>query len=226
MSEKQQWYLQKLRIQTFRKVLLNHSILLQPPMSTLFSSTDTTTMDWKTLEEVVTNCTACPLHQSRTHAVFGSGSQRANLLIVGEAPGANEDQQGKPFVGRAGQLLNAMLQAIGLTREAVYVTNILKSRPPQNRNPLPAEIKACTPYLLRQITLLKPKIILTLGRIATHYLLDTKVAMNQLRGQQFTYGPLNTTLIVTYHPAYLLRAPHEKRKAWEDMQLLQKLMQQ
>jgi DNA polymerase len=181
-------------------------------------------MDWDTLEKTVQHCTACPLHETRTHAVFGVGRRDADLLIIGEAPGANEDKQGEPFVGRAGKLLNSMLEAIGLNRQEVYIANIVKSRPPQNRDPLPEEVAACTPYLLRQITLLKPKIMLALGRIAAHYLLDTTTPMGRLRGHTFEYGPLKTPLLITYHPAYLLRSPREKRKAWQDMQLLQQLL--
>ena len=181
-------------------------------------------MDWETLEATVKNCTFCPLHQSRTHAVFGVGSKNAELLIIGEAPGMNEDKQGEPFVGRAGQLLNNMLKSIGLDREKVYIANILKSRPPKNRDPSTQEIAACTPYLLRQITLLRPKMLLALGKIAAQYLLTTTLPMSRLRGQILEYGPLKTPIFITYHPAYLLRAPREKRKAWEDMLQLQRLL--
>lgn len=181
-------------------------------------------MDWGTLEQAVSNCQACPLYQTRTQPVFGVGSRHAELFIIGEAPGANEDQQGEPFVGRGGQLLNAMLKAISLEREQVYIANILKSRPPKNRDPQPAEVAACTPFLLRQITLIQPKIMLALGRIAAHYLLNTSVPMSRLRGQCFEYGPLKTRLLVSYHPAYLLRSPREKKKAWQDMQQLRQLL--
>ena len=177
-------------------------------------------LTWEDLAVEVTRCTACPLHKTRTKPVFGVGSRTAELLIIGEAPGANEDKQGEPFVGRAGQLLNAMLQAINLKREQIYIANILKSRPPNNRDPKLEEVQACTPFLLRQIELLKPKLILAVGRIAAQYLLSTKDAMAGLRGREFTYSAERIPLLVTYHPAYLLRSPHEKAKAWDDMQLV------
>lgn len=179
---------------------------------------------WQQLEQHIETCTACPLYETRTHAVIGTGNRQADLLIIGEAPGAQEDMQGKPFVGPAGQLLTKMLQAIKLERDDVYITNILKSRPPNNRDPKPEEVSACTPFLLKQIELIQPKVILALGRIAAHYLLNCDTAMSELRGKIFKYGPQQTRLIVTYHPAYLLRAPEEKRKAWEDLQLLQKIL--
>lgn len=181
-------------------------------------------MDWIELEAAVAGCKACDLYKTRTHPVFGVGNQQASLLIVGEAPGANEDKQGEPFVGRGGQLLNAMISSIGLKREEIYIANILKSRPPNNRDPNPEEQKACTPYLLRQIALIKPKLILAVGRIAAQYLLKTDTAMASLRGKEFTFGTEATPLLVTYHPAYLLRSPREKRKAWQDMQLVTKTL--
>lgn len=179
---------------------------------------------WQQLAQQIETCTACPLYKTRNHAVIGTGNRNAELLIIGEAPGAEEDKQGKPFVGPAGQLLTKMLRAIKLERDNVYITNILKSRPPNNRDPKPEEVSACTPFLLKQIELIQPKVILALGRIAAHYLLNCDTAMSELRGKIFKYGPQNTPLIVTYHPAYLLRAPNEKRKAWEDLQLLQKIL--
>lgn len=175
-------------------------------------------MDWEALAAEVAQCKACPLYKTRTNPVFGVGNRKADLLVIGEAPGANEDKQGEPFVGRAGQLLNSMLLAIGLSRQQVYIANVVKSRPPENREPLPEEVAACIPFLKRQIVLIKPKLILTVGRVATQYLLNTNEAMGQLRGRNFTYGPLETPVIVTYHPAYLLRSPREKRKAWVDME--------
>jgi DNA polymerase len=138
--------------------------------------------------------------------------------VIGEAPGAEEDRQGKPFVGAAGKLLDAMLQAIGLSREQnVFITNMLKCRPPGNRDPKAEEIAACLPYLMRQIAAIKPKLILAVGRIAAQSLLATDVPLGRLRGRVHRFGPLSTALIVTYHPAYLLRSPAEKRKAWEDL---------
>lgn len=182
-------------------------------------------LDWEELKARVATCTACRLHQSRTQTVFGVGSQTADLMIIGEAPGANEDKQGEPFVGRAGQLLNAMLHSIGLSRELVYITNIVKSRPPDNRDPLPDEVVACTPYLEQQIDLLQPKLILALGRIAAHYLLDTEATMSSLRGKEFVFRDTGIPLLVTYHPAYLLRSPKQKVKAMEDLQLVYQLLQ-
>jgi DNA polymerase len=172
---------------------------------------------WDALKAEVLSCTKCGLHATRTQGVFGVGNRKADWLIIGEAPGAEEDRQGEPFVGRAGQLLNAMLRAIGLQRESVFIANVLKSRPPGNRDPKPEEVAACLPYLLRQIALLQPKLMLAVGRIAAQNLLATDVSLGRLRGQVHTFGELNTPLIVTYHPAYLLRTPADKRKAWEDL---------
>lgn len=173
--------------------------------------------NWDELRAKVVACQACGLHKTRTQVVFGSGNQHAELLFVGEAPGANEDRQGLPFVGRAGQLLTAMLQAINLQREEVYIANILKCRPPNNRDPSPEEVALCTPFLEQQVALIKPKLIVALGRIAAHYLLKTSSSLSNLRGQRFTFGAENTPLIVTFHPAYLLRSPREKRKAYQDL---------
>jgi DNA polymerase len=183
------------------------------------------TLGWSELRARVAACTACELHRSRTQTVFGVGNQKAEWLIIGEAPGADEDRQGEPFVGRAGQLLNSMLRAIGLAREQVYIANILKCRPPGNRDPKPEEAECCTPFLHRQIALLKPKIILVVGRIAAQNLLDTEVPLARLRGQVHRYGPLATPMVVTYHPAYLLRSPGEKRKAWVDLKFARKVLE-
>jgi DNA polymerase len=172
---------------------------------------------WDALKAEVLSCTRCALHATRTQGVFGVGNRKADWLIIGEAPGAEEDRQGEPFVGRAGQLLNAMLRAIGLQRESVFIVNVLKSRPPGNRDPKPEEVAACLPYLMRQVALLQPKLMLAVGRIAAQNLLATDVSLSRLRGQVHTFGELNTPLIVTYHPAYLLRTPADKRKAWEDL---------
>lgn len=180
--------------------------------------------DWSTLESTALNCTACDLHKSRTHVVFGVGNRNADLLIIGEAPGAQEDQQGEPFVGRAGLLLNNMLRALKLERQDIYIANILKCRPPNNRDPKPEEVALCTPFLKAQIALIKPKVILALGRIAAHFLLETDQAMGKLRGQTFQYSDAKIPLIVTYHPAYLLRSPTEKRKSWEDLCALQNFL--
>ena len=179
--------------------------------------------DWDALREAVDTCTACKLYKTRTQGVLGVGDQNADWLIIGEAPGVDEDAQGEPFVGQAGKLLDAMLAAIGLKRgEDVYITNVLKSRPPNNRNPEPDEVAACMPYLLRQIELIQPRIILALGRFAAQSLLNTEESIGRLRGRvhQFQGVPL----IVTYHPAYLLRKLPDKARAWEDLCLARRTL--
>jgi DNA polymerase len=176
---------------------------------------------WETLRSQVAACTACSLHQTRKQTVFGVGDKQADWLIVGEAPGADEDEQGEPFVGRAGKLLTAMLQAIGLSRDAVYIANVLKCRPPDNRVPTPEERVSCTPFLQQQIALIRPKLIFAVGSTAAQYLLNTDTAIGKLRGQRWFYQ--GVPLIATYHPAYLLRRPTEKRKAWQDLQLAQRI---
>ena len=173
--------------------------------------------DWPQLRERVAACTRCGLSATRTQTVFGVGNLQAEWLVVGEAPGAEEDRQGEPFVGRAGQLLNAMLRAIGLKREQVYIANVLKCRPPHNRDPVPAETMECLPFLDRQIALLKPRIMLVVGRIAAQNLLRTDATLGSLRQRVHRFGASDVPLVVTYHPAYLLRSPAEKRKAWEDL---------
>ena len=183
-------------------------------------------LDWPALKQQVENCQLCELHATRTQAVFGVGNQQADWLIIGEAPGADEDRQGEPFVGRAGQLLNEMLKAIGLSREQVYITNILKCRPPNNRDPKPEEGASCSPYLQRQIELIQPKVIVALGRIAAQRLLQTNTSLARLRGQVHHLETTPSPVIVTYHPAYLLRSPAEKRKAWQDLQFAKKYVAQ
>jgi len=181
---------------------------------------------WESLRSEVLACTKCPLHGSRTQGVFGVGSREAQWLVVGEAPGAEEDRRGEPFVGRAGHLLDAMLKAIGLSRGSnVYIANVLKSRPPGNRDPKPEEVAACLPYLMRQIELLRPRVMLAVGRIAAQNLLSTDAPLGRLRGKVHHFGELNTPLIVTYHPAYLLRTPGDKRKAWEDLKFARSVFQ-
>ncbi|MGH8556140.1 MAG: uracil-DNA glycosylase [Methylococcales bacterium] len=172
---------------------------------------------WKKLEGCVANCTACELHVTRTQTVFGTGSHTAKWMVIGEAPGASEDRQGKPFVGRAGQLLTEMLRAVGLERDEVFIANILKCRPPNNRDPKPGEVESCEGFLKQQVAMVKPKIILAAGRIAAQNLLKTDAPIGRLRGRVHRYGDI--PLVVVYHPAYLLRSPLEKRKAWEDLQL-------
>jgi uracil-DNA glycosylase family 4 len=174
--------------------------------------------DWDGLRTQIAGCTACEqLCRTRTQTVFGVGNTKAEWLIIGEAPGAEEDRQGEPFVGRAGQLLNAMLLAIGLPRETVYIANILKCRPPGNRDPKPEEVSNCLPFLSKQIALLQPKVILAVGRIAAQNLLATDAPLARLRGKLHRFGEAETPLVITYHPAYLLRTPADKRKAWEDL---------
>jgi DNA polymerase len=175
------------------------------------------TDSWETVAAEVASCTRCELAGCRTQTVFGVGDRNANWLVVGEAPGADEDRQGEPFVGRAGQLLNAMLLGIGLKREQVYIANVLKCRPPNNRDPKPEEVAQCLPYLERQIALLQPRIMLAVGRIAAQNLLATDTPIGKLRGRLHAFGAAKVPLVVTYHPAYLLRSPTEKRKAWEDL---------
>jgi uracil-DNA glycosylase len=176
------------------------------------------TQAWQQLTDDVTRCTRCDLYRTRTRPVLGVGDRHAQWLVVGEAPGAEEDRQGEPFVGRAGQLLDAMLRAIGLKRgQNVYIANILKSRPPGNRDPSAVEVAACLPYLERQIELIRPRLILAVGRISMQNLLGTDSPLARMRGQVHEFGKLKTPLIVTYHPAYLLRKPEDKRKAWEDL---------
>ncbi len=172
----------------------------------------------------VSACTRCALHSSRTQTVFGVGSNDADLLIIGEAPGADEDRQGEPFVGRAGQLLIAMLSAVRLARADVYIANILKCRPPNNRDPKPAEAEACTPYLERQIALIEPRVILAVGRIAAQWLLQSDRPIGRLRGTVHSYGTAGIPLVASYHPAYLLRSPLAKAKAWEDLVLVSQIL--
>ncbi len=181
--------------------------------------------DWAELERAVMSCTLCPLHKTRTQGVFGVGNRNAEWMVIGEAPGADEDRQGEPFVGRAGQLLNSMLKAIGLRREQVFIANILKSRPPNNRDPRPEEVQACIPYLFRQIELVNPRLILCVGRIAAQTLLETDTPIGKLRGQLHRIAG-NRPMIVTYHPAYLLRSPGEKRKSWADLLLALRTFEQ
>jgi DNA polymerase len=184
--------------------------------------------DWRerldALGKEAAACERCALHKTRTHVVFNSGTGEVPLVFVGEAPGADEDAQGEAFVGRAGQLLTRIVAAIGLDRKDVYICNVLKCRPPSNRNPLPDEIETCAPYLFKQLDLLKPHAICTLGLFASQLLLDSKAPIGKLRGRVFKFK--NTPLLPTYHPAALLRNPALKRTVWEDVQLLRKLLDQ
>jgi len=173
------------------------------------------------LNKQICNCVKCSLGHTRTKFVFGVGNPKATFMLVGEAPGADEDAQGEPFVGRAGQLLNKILEAINFKREDVFIANILKCRPPNNRNPLPEEVELCIPYLKKQIELIRPKVILCLGLVAAQNLLGTKESLGRLRGKQLIFA--GTPVMVTYHPAALLRNPNWKRPAWEDVQAVKKL---
>ena len=173
-------------------------------------------MDWDPLKAAVAQCTACPLHEKRTQTVFGVGDEQADWMFVGEGPGAEEDAKGEPFVGQAGRLLDNMLAAVGMKRgENVYIANVVKCRPPGNRNPEAGEMHRCEPYLTRQIMLIRPKLIIAMGRVAASHLLDTTASIASLRGRLHNYQ--GTPLIVTYHPAYLLRNLPDKSKAWTDL---------
>jgi uracil-DNA glycosylase len=193
---------------------------IEAPASAVLQGADV----WSELAAKVSGCTRCGLHQSRTQTVFGVGRRDARLFVIGEAPGADEDRQGEPFVGRAGQLLNQMLRAIGLPRSEVYIANILKCRPPGNRDPQPDEAASCTPYLAQQIALVQPRALLAVGRIAAQWLLQTDTPIGRLRGRVVGYGERNIPLVVTYHPAYLLRSPLDKAKAWTDLCLVRELL--
>ena len=200
----------------------------EPPAPAILHSADanvtltppTAGLDWNELEMCVRNCTTCALHRTRTQTVFGVGNRSASWMVIGEAPGEQEDLKGEPFVGRAGQLLNEMLRAIGLSRAEVYIANVLKCRPPRNRDPTEEEADACEAFLKRQVALISPRIILATGRIAAQNLLRTATAIGKLRGNVYRYQDI--PLVVTYHPAYLLRSPGEKRKAWEDLRLAER----
>jgi uracil-DNA glycosylase len=180
-------------------------------------------LDWDALAAAVAGCTRCGLCNTRTRTVFGVGDRSARLMVVGEAPGADEDRQGEPFVGRAGQLLNAMLRAIGFAREQVYIANVLKCRPPRNRDPQAAEAAQCLPYLQRQLELVAPGVVLCVGRIAAQNLLGSDATLGSLRGRVHRL-PGGQPVVVTYHPAYLLRTPADKRKAWDDLRFALKVL--
>lgn len=188
-------------------------ILKQPKKSGLSKKADQNKLE--ELRKIVLDCKGCNLHKTRTNVVFGQGSKNARLFFVGEAPGFEEDKQGLPFVGRAGGLLTKIIQSIGLERKDIYIGNILKCRPPSNRNPVPAEIKACYPYLVKQFEIIKPKVICALGKFAAQTLLDTTEPISSLRGRFHTCNGIK--VMPTFHPAYLLRNPSGKRKVWEDM---------
>ena len=182
----------------------------------LFSPVPSPDPDLPSIRADIGECTRCKLHSTRQNIVFGSGNPRAKVMFIGEAPGADEDEQGLPFVGRAGQLLTKIIQAIDMRREQVYICNILKCRPPQNRNPESDEIAACQPFLFRQIAAVRPRVICALGTFGAQTLLRTKEPISRLRGKFIDFH--GTKLMATFHPAYLLRNPNEKRKVWEDVQ--------
>lgn len=188
------------------------------------------TMDWPALSAAVAGCQACSLSQSRTQTVFGVGHIEADWMIVGEAPGEQEDKRGEPFVGRAGELLDRMLEAVGLTRaeapaaQQVFIANVLKCRPPANRNPLPQEVAQCEPYLLRQMALVQPRVVLAMGRFAVQSLLKSSEPLGKLRGR--VHQVQGVPVIVTYHPAYLLRSPADKALAWDDLCLAREVLMQ
>ncbi len=168
------------------------------------------------IREEMGDCQRCKLYKTRTNLVFGEGSPQARLVFVGEGPGAEEDLQGKPFVGQAGQLLNNLLAKLGLRREEVYITNVVKSRPPGNRDPEPDEVAACLPFLIEQIKSIRPLVIVTLGKVPTHHLLNTTEKISKLRGTWQNFQ--NIKVMPTFHPSYLLRFPRERLKTWDDMQ--------
>jgi len=178
------------------------------------------------LSRQVEICNLCELHKFRTNTVFGIGNRNADWLVIGEAPGADEDLKGEPFVGRAGKLLNSMLLSVGLQRKDVFIANILKCRPPENRDPKPEEVTACEKYLRQQIELINPKIILALGRIASQNLLKSTTPIGKMRGNSYQYLGSDLPVVVTYHPAYLLRSPTEKRKVWEDLKFAKNIFRE
>ncbi|MEJ7699575.1 MAG: uracil-DNA glycosylase [Pyrinomonadaceae bacterium] len=181
----------------------------------------------ETIEEIrldIGNCIRCPLCESRTKIVHSEGNREANLMFVGEAPGANEDAEGRPFVGKAGQLLNKIIESIGMKREDVFIGNVNRCRPPQNRQPTPLEAATCKPFLLREIAVIRPKVIVVLGNTATQNLLGTKVGITKLRGDFQDY--FGVKVMPTFHPAYLLRDPSKKRETWEDMKKVRDFLRQ
>ncbi len=177
------------------------------------------TLGWAELRRRVAACVRCGLHATRTNTVFGIGDEAADWLFIGEAPGEQEDAQGEPFVGKSGQLLTSMIAALGYTRQQVFIANILKCRPPENRDPQPQEVGHCMPYLARQVALIQPKIIVCVGRIAAQNLLGVDTPIGKLRGQVHRFRDSGIPVVVTYHPSYLLRSPSQKRVAWDDLKL-------
>ena len=216
----QQYYLQTMGVDVYvsKSSNLSDAEWNEPSTPAVAIENASDQQAWEDLQAQVAACTKCELHKGRTQTVFGVGNSKAEWLIIGEAPGAEEDKQGEPFVGRAGKLLNSMLRAIGLQREQVYIANIIKCRPPNNRDPKPEEVTCCERYLQQQIAMIKPRIILAVGRIAAQNLLKIATPIGRMRGLRYEYPGTNIPVIVTYHPAYLLRSPREKRKSWQDLQ--------
>ena len=200
---------------TDTRVIANQHV--EPASNDLESPGKVPPSGWTLLQQQVGICTRCNLHTTRKTTVFGEGDPKADWLLVGEAPGAEEDRQGLPFVGRAGQLLNRMLFSVDLAREEVFVANVLKCRPPDNRDPFGEEVSTCESFLHQQVTFIQPKIILAMGRFAAQALLRTDQTIGQLRGRVHRYPAYDIPLVVTYHPAYLLRSPQAKAKAWDDL---------
>lgn len=181
---------------------------------------------WQLLQQTVKNCTLCNLCRSRTRTVFGVGDPKADIMFIGEAPGANEDRKGEPFVGRAGHLLDKMLDAFSMKRGDVFISNVLKCRPPLNRDPNAEEVAQCSAYLAQQVAMVQPKLLIALGRVAACYLLGvTTTPLRQLRGQQFVYGESAVPVVVTYHPAYLLRSPRDKGNVFQDLQMAMSIIE-
>jgi len=232
LTQTQEYYLQTMGVDVYwsKDRIIDDPVSNTNEVKTAFvrvpETSDQESESWRDLRQRVAKCQQCELHRGRTQTVFGVGDQHADWLIIGEAPGAEEDRQGEPFVGRAGKLLNSMLFAVGLQREQVFIANILKCRPPNNRDPKPEEVIACSSYLREQIDLLQPKIILAVGRIAAQNLMKTETPIGKMRGQRYQYADTGIPVVVTYHPAYLLRSPREKRKVWQDLQLAMRVYQE
>lgn len=211
-------YLNAMGITVWQSRFVSNPIISTPIESDqmVIPAENITVDSWEKLHTDVSNCQLCSLCTTRTQTVFGEGNENAKWLFIGEAPGQHEDEQGRPFIGEAGQLLTEMLRAMKLTRDEIFIANILKCRPPKNRDPHADEIKQCRDYLLRQIAFVKPTMIIAVGRIAAQTLLETTEKIGKLRGNVYQFE--NIPLIAIYHPSYLLRSPIEKRKAWQDLQ--------
>jgi len=222
-----QQYLQAMGIQLWENRLLpevveidacvDRSIDPEPPLKT---DNDNEEHDWQSLQMMVESCVDCHLHENRIYPVFGTGDLNAKVMFIGEAPGAEEDRQGEPFVGQAGQLLNEMLHAVGFKREQIYIANVLKCRPPTNHTPESTEILACEKYLTRQISLMQPDLIVALGKVSAQWLLKSDTALKELRGRIHYEEKAGVPIIVTYHPAYLLKNPVKKCQSWDDLKLM------